>query len=105
MEALLLHTDLQVLERAANMLKAVSHPIRLSIMSLLDDERRMSVTEIHEELGIEQAVASHHLTIMKDRGVLESERDGRHIYYHLKFPKMTQIVDCVQDCCTLQPNA
>ena len=93
-----LSTNHDVLEEAATMLKAVAHPVRLSIMSLLNT-KRMTVTEIFEQTGVEQAVASHHLTIMKDRGVLISEREGKNVYYSLKHPKMIQIVDCVYDCC------
>jgi DNA-binding transcriptional ArsR family regulator len=87
-----------VLEEASQMLKAVAHPVRLSIMSLLR-ENKMNVTEIFEQLGVEQAVASHHLSIMKDRGVLLSERDGKNIYYRLKHPRLIEIVECVNDCC------
>ena len=98
MTVLEISTDQDVLEEAAQMLKAVAHPVRLSIMSLLQDGK-MTVTEIFERAGVEQAVASHHLSIMKDRGVLLSVRDGKNMFYSLKHPKMLQIVDCVYDCC------
>ncbi len=87
-----------ILDEAAQMLKAVAHPVRLSIMSALQHER-LTVTEIFERLGVEQAVASHHLSIMKDRGVLLAEREGKNVYYSLRHPGMLQIVDCIYDCC------
>lgn len=93
-----LQTDHSMLTQAAQMLKAVAHPVRLSIMSALA-HGKLTVSEIFGRLGVEQAVASHHLAIMKDRGVLLAERDGKNVYYSLRFPKMVQIVDCVFDCC------
>ena len=49
------------LEKAANMLKAIAHPIRISIVGCLEDGEKRTVTEIHNQLGIEQSTASHHL--------------------------------------------
>ena len=63
-------TDLNIgqLESAANMLKAIAHPMRIAILSFLEDGKRLSVTEIYEKLQIEQSTTSHHLGILKDKG-------------------------------------
>jgi DNA-binding transcriptional ArsR family regulator len=53
------------LERAAGMLKAIAHPVRITIVGCLEDGKKRTVTEIHKQLGIEQATASHHLGILK----------------------------------------
>ena len=42
---------------AASMLKVLGHPIRISIIELLDETTQMSVTEIFKALNIEQAIA------------------------------------------------
>jgi DNA-binding transcriptional ArsR family regulator len=86
------------LEKAANMLKAIAHPIRMSIIGYLEDGKKRTVTEIHKTIGIEQSTASHHLGIMKDRGVLESRREGKNICYFLKHDKLTTILKCIEDC-------
>ena len=57
--------DLNKLESASEMLKAIAHPIRISIVNLLEGNKKLSVTEIFQLLNIEQAVASHHLSILK----------------------------------------
>jgi len=57
------------------------------------------VTEIHELLNIEQSTTSHHLGILKDKGVLLSKRDGKNTYYFLKHNNLRQIVECVSQCC------
>ena len=69
---------------AAEMLKAMAHPMRINIVSFLGDNQKLTVTEIYERLGIEQAVTSHHLGILKSKGVLTSTRDGKNTYYFLK---------------------
>ena len=71
------------LESATETLRAIAHPQRLLIVEMLFQKKSMNVTEIYEYLGIEQAVASHHLRILKDRGVVQVRRDGKNSYYSL----------------------
>jgi len=87
------------LERAAGMLKAIAHPVRLKIVGYLEDGKKRTVTEIHKQLGIEQAIASHHLGILKDRGVLASKREGKNTWYFLKHENLKTVLNCVSDCC------
>jgi len=86
------------LEMAANMLKVIAHPLAMSILKNLEGGKKLTVTEIHELLGIEQSTTSHHLGILKDKGVLCSKREGKNTYYYLKHDILSQIVDCLQRC-------
>ncbi|HEX2934766.1 MAG TPA: metalloregulator ArsR/SmtB family transcription factor [Bacteroidales bacterium] len=86
------------LEKAAGMLKAIAHPVRIAILNLLEEGKQLSVTELHELLKIEQSAASHHLGILKDKGVLASKRDGKNTYYFLKHANLTNIIECVSKC-------
>lgn len=86
------------LYQASEMLKAIAHPIRLAIVQLLENNQRKSVTEIHETLKIEQAVASHHLSILKNKGVVSMDKEGKHCYYYLKHQRLAEIVVCVNKC-------
>lgn len=92
--------DLKVehLEFAANMLKAIAHPKRIAILSFLEDGKMLTVTEIHEKLQIEQSTTSHHLGILKDKGILSSKRDGKNTFYYLKHESLSSIISCVQKC-------
>jgi len=90
--------ETELLEKAAVILKAVAHPVRMAILRLLERGKKMTVTEIQETLGIEQSVASHHLGILKDKGVLCSHRDGKNTFYYLKYNQVSQIVDCITHC-------
>lgn len=86
------------LERAANMLKAIAHPMRIAILNFLEEGKKLTVTEIHEMLHIEQSTTSHHLGILKDKGVLVSKREGKNTYYFLKHNNLSQIVECISLC-------
>ena len=86
------------LEAAANMLKAIAHPMRIAILSFLEEDASLTVTQIHERLGIEQSTTSHHLGILKDKGVLVSKRVGKNTFYSLKHTTLSHIVDCVSKC-------
>jgi DNA-binding transcriptional ArsR family regulator len=90
--------DIARLEAAASRMRALAHPMRIAIIDMLTDTSKMSVTEIYERLGIEQAAASHHLNILKNKGILISKRDGKKIYYSLKNNTLMQIVECLDRC-------
>ncbi|PWD99722.1 ArsR/SmtB family transcription factor [Marinilabilia rubra] len=90
--------DANQLDRAASMLKAIAHPMRIAILSHLEDGRKLTVTQIHNLLNIEQSTTSHHLGILKDKGVLASQREGKNTFYFLKHDSLRNIVDCVSRC-------
>lgn len=90
--------DTNQLEVAASMLKAMAHPMRIAILKHLEGGKKLTVTEIHELLGIEQSTTSHHLGILKDKGVLCSKRDGKNTFYYLKYDILSQIIECLQTC-------
>jgi DNA-binding transcriptional ArsR family regulator len=93
-----MNIDFKKLENASEMLKAIAHPIRISIVNILEDDKKLSVTEIFQQLNIEQAVASHHLSILKNKGVLLSERNGKNCIYFLKHQRLSQIISCIDEC-------
>ncbi len=90
--------DITRLEDAASRLRAIAHPMRIAIIDMLNENTTMNVTQIYNALCIEQASASHHLTILKSKGVLGSRRDGKNTYYFLKHAAITQILDCLEKC-------
>jgi len=92
--------DIQKLEMAASKLRAMAHPMRIAIIELLSNSKKMTVTEIYEKLNIEQASASHHLNILKNKGLLDSKRDGKMIYYSLKLSVLSNVIDCINQCVT-----
>jgi len=93
-----LDLDVVKLELAASKLRAMAHPMRIAIIDLLHTTKKQSVTEIYQKLDIEQAAASHHLNILKSKGVLVSKRDGKKIFYSLRNETLTEIIDCINRC-------
>ncbi|MBK7849632.1 MAG: helix-turn-helix transcriptional regulator [Bacteroidetes bacterium] len=86
------------LEKAAYILKTIAHPTRLSIIHLLEENDRLSVNELCSVLGCEQSLVSHHLSNMRIKGLLKSEREGINIYYSLKEKELAKIVSVIEHC-------
>jgi DNA-binding transcriptional ArsR family regulator len=95
------HLDPQAVQQAAAMLKCIGHPVRLKIIELLDREGEQTVTAIYEALGIEQAVASQHLNLMRDKRILASRREGVNVYYRIDDARVTRVIDCIHDYCRM----
>jgi DNA-binding transcriptional ArsR family regulator len=92
--------DIEQLEIVAARLKSIAHPIRIAIISLLQEKGKLSVTDIHNILEIGQAVASHHLNILKTNGILSCKREGKQMHYTLKSNNLNKILECINKCST-----
>ncbi|PKP04579.1 MAG: transcriptional regulator [Bacteroidetes bacterium HGW-Bacteroidetes-6] len=90
--------DIRKIEDIAQRLRAIAHPVRIKIISMLDKQQEMNVTTIYNKLEIEQAAASHHLNILKSKGILQSRRDGKNTYYSLKPNSISNLLDCINTC-------
>lgn len=86
------------LENAASVLRALSHPVRISIVELLAEEGELPVKSIHQTLGMEQAATSHHLGILRNKEIVLARRDGKQIFYSLSEEKMEAIRKSVESC-------
>ena len=84
------------LQSSSEILRAIAHPIRIAIVDLLKTNGKLSVTDIHENLKIEQAIASHHLRILKDKQVLTSRREGKNTFYSLKSERYSDIITTLE---------
>lgn len=93
-----LRTDTSKLKRVARVMKTISHPARLAIVELLLENGPIAVKAIYEEIGISQSNASQHLKALEDVGVLESNRAGKQILYHVSNPTIPKLLECVQEC-------
>ncbi len=89
--------DYTVLRKAVLVLRAVNHKLRQSIVILLEENKRMTVTEIYVKLRLEQSVASQHLAILRRAGVVNTERQGKFIYYSLNHDRIAEISAFIED--------
>lgn len=84
-------------KKAALILRALNHKLRYQILKLLDDQKRMPVTEIYVKLRIEQSVASQHLAILRRAGIVITERTGKFIFYSPNYARIEEILKLVTD--------
>ena len=90
--------DKELAIHAADVLRAIAHPIRLQVIELLES-RELCVGQISEALGEKQAITSQQLNIMKSRGILTSRREGTKVFYQLDNRNVTQVLNCVYNHC------
>jgi DNA-binding transcriptional ArsR family regulator len=86
--------SMEALGVAAECLRTIAHPCRLRMIDILLKEER-SVGALAEACGIASNMASEHLRILKDRGLLGSRREGRKIFYWVAEPALAMIMNCV----------
>jgi DNA-binding transcriptional ArsR family regulator len=98
MKSKAINLNCDTLLSAASMLKVLGHPIRISIVQLLERTPELTVSEIFKALKIEQAIASHHLNTLKNKGILNSQRSGKNTYYSLKHESLIDIVKHIYVC-------
>lgn len=88
--------DSEAVETAARMLKCLGHPLRLRVLDLLERKGELTVGDIQEALGLEQAVCSQHLSLMRDKGILSRRKEGVNVFYGLGDPRALTVLDCVR---------
>ncbi|MBK6610792.1 MAG: helix-turn-helix transcriptional regulator [Sphingobacteriales bacterium] len=89
--------DYSQLRKAVLVLRAVNHKLRQSIVQLLEESEKLTVTEIYVKLRLEQSVASQHLAILRRAGVVVTERDGKYIYYTLNHDRINEISGLIEE--------
>lgn len=70
------------LDRQAEILKVLGHPIRLKIVAGLMSQS-CNVKKIWECLELPQATVSQHLALLKNKNIIEGRRDGVEVFYHV----------------------
>lgn len=77
--------------KESEIFKGIAHPVRLNILLLLM-QKEYSVTDVADKLGLAQCKTSHHLTILKDKGIINPERLGSKTYYKISEKGIKQIM-------------
>ncbi|MBN9672565.1 ArsR/SmtB family transcription factor [Roseibium aggregatum] len=78
--------------KASDLLKALSHEVRLVILCLLSEGEK-SVSELEDILTMPQAAVSQQLARLRLEGLVQSRRDGRMIYYSLLDDEISSIIE------------
>lgn len=85
----------EVIQLEADFCAALSEPTRIFILYALND-RPLNVTELTNELGLPQPSISRHLKVLRDRGLVFTERQGTVITYHLADQRVIQAMDLLR---------
>ena len=81
--------DTRIFELQAEICQTLANPKRLQILSLLK-KRELPVGEMVKAMNIAKANLSQHLSVMRQKGILVTRREGTMIYYRLARPKITE---------------
>lgn len=85
----------ELTELTLRVCKALNDPKRLLILYALADAPR-SVSELTELLDAPQANTSQHLAVLRERGLVETERRGASVIYSLRHPKVIEAIDLLR---------
>jgi ArsR family transcriptional regulator, virulence genes transcriptional regulator len=92
-----INLDYTILKKAVMTLRAINHPLRRQMMEYIKAEGQITVTELFIKLRLEQSVVSQHLAILRKVGVLQTNREGKYIFYSLNEPRINEISTLIQD--------
>ena len=83
-------------EFKASIFQALAHPTRIAIIEALR-EGELSAGAIIERLGVEQANASQHLSVLRSKQIVVSRKGGNQVYYSLRDPRLGQVLDIMRE--------
>ncbi len=80
-----------MMDKCARFFKALSDETRQKIIELLK-KQEMCVSEIVDNFSIAQPSITHHLSILKNAGLIRSKKVGKQVYYFVE-------CCCLEECC------
>jgi DNA-binding transcriptional ArsR family regulator len=91
-----LESEEKIFELHAALCQTLANPVRLRILRLLGDGE-MAVNEIARQLGVPQANISQHLSLLRDRNVLTTRREGVSIHYRIAYPRIIKACNIIRE--------
>jgi DNA-binding transcriptional ArsR family regulator len=76
----------------ADFFQALAHPTRIAIVELLRDGE-LSAGALIERLGVEQANASQHLTVLRAKHIVVNRKAGNQVFYSVRNPLILEVLD------------
>jgi ArsR family transcriptional regulator len=83
----------QAITSLADVFKLLADKSRLKILLALAQDGEMHVTALCDLLTQSQPAVSHHLTLLRMRGLVGYRRDGKHNFYYVDSPLVHQLLD------------
>lgn len=79
----------------ARILKALAHPSRMYIIQKLG-EKPYCVHELTDMIGADASTVSRHLSVLKNAGIVVSDKKRQTVYYILAAPCILNFLDCIE---------
>ncbi len=79
------------LEDASELLRAITHHLRLEILNYIDKNPLTNVNSIYNALDLEQSITSQHLRILRLAKLVIPQRNGKEILYSINHNKIAQL--------------
>lgn len=67
------------------------------MLKLIDEQGKMTVTELYLKLRLEQSVASQHLAVLRKAAIVKTVRNGKFIYYSINTERLEEINEFVNN--------
>jgi ArsR family transcriptional regulator len=101
--------EIEILEQEINLMHervcyALGDPKRVLMLYLLQEKGRC-VNEIAEALNIPQPTVSRHLRVLRERGLVQTERQGPSIFYSLTDSRIIEAIDLMRGILSSQLQA
>jgi len=80
-----------LLLQASEIMRAISHPLRLKIIQFIDQHGSIHVNKIYNNLKLEQSITSQHLRILRSAGLVDTVKEGKFRHYHLNYGQLGKV--------------
>lgn len=84
------------LKVSSELLRALTHPLRMKILAFIDQQGDINVNKIYNTLNLEQSITSQHLRILRNAGIVNTQRDGKFIYYRINYDKLGDAINSIR---------
>jgi DNA-binding transcriptional ArsR family regulator len=93
---ILSNKDKAKLKHASMIFRAINHRLRQEMLNMMKSNGEINVTDLYNQLKIEQSVASQHLRILRDAGLVAFKRDGKIKLYSLNMERLEELVETAE---------
>ena len=77
--------------RLAPMFKALGDPIRLRLAAMIASAAEVCVCELTPAFEVSGPTISHHLKVLREAGLVDSERRGTWVYYRIRSDAVAEL--------------
>ncbi len=83
-------------KKGLSRIRALAHPLRLSIIAFIDKHGEINVNKIYRSLRLEQSITSQHLKILRLANLVKFRREGKKIFYSVNYTAIRQLMSLIR---------